>query len=365
MSFQPQKSVQDGLTHLAERLDPIIAARLSDVLGELKWTAILSELDNAKGYVGKIYDTWDLQAQLRILTERLGGLKYPFDDPSRLVSTRGGELRIVRNRWAHNDTFSALDAWRLHDFAARLLAHFDDSEGLAVAERHRVTAIAAVVEELGIEPQSPEVSSAAPEQPGSISAAETVEPDASVLVRHGGASTPIIGASRTPFEPWIPVLVGDVSILDDLPKKAAKELVRSVAIEIAEFEGPIHIDRLAQLTALSFGLRRLHPTRTQKLHRQIRASGLTVDSRKFVWPETVDGSAWSEFRPNGSEADRPFLHVSPVEIANAAKFIRDSSPGISTVDLEAATLQTFGRRRRTKQFADHLAVALADNARTI
>jgi hypothetical protein len=358
--FQARQSVQDGLTHLATRLDPIITKRLAGDLGGLSWTVVLSELDTAKGYVGKTYETWDLQAQLRIITERLGGLRYPFDDPTRLVSTLGGELRIVRNRWAHNDTFTALDAWRLHDFAARLLAHLGDVDGLAVAEQSRLAAIGAVVDEVGIEPKSLDTVTA----PAAAMVAEVkaiddeVEPDESVLIRHGGAPTPIIGTSRSQFEPWTSVPVGDVSVLDNLPKKVAKEQVRSVAIEIAVFEGPIHIDRLAQLTALAFGVQRLHVNRAQKLYRQIKASGLAVDSQKFVWPESIDPGTWNEFRPNAGDADRPFLHISPVEIANAARFLIAETSTIGRNDLEAATLQTFGRKRRTKQVAEHLAASL-------
>jgi hypothetical protein len=55
--------------------------------------------------------------------------------------------------------------------------------------------------------------------------------------------------------------------------------------------------------------------------------------------------------------DRPFLHVSPAEIANAMRFLKHRNPDISDGDLDSATLQTFGRKRRTKQVAAHLAKA--------
>ena len=361
--FEPRRSVQEGLDHLASRLDPIIADRLSEFLGGLKWTVILSELDIAKGYVGKNYDTYDLQAQLRVLTERLGGLKYPFNDPSRLVSTLGGELRIVRNRWAHNDEFAPLDAWRVHDFAARLLEHFNDADGMSVAVARRHEAIEAVSKELGIAPGEVDQAARPIElitYPSETDGGESVQPDVSVLIRSFAAKTPVIGAGRSEFEAWVPVTVGDVSILDALPKKAAKELVRAVAVEIAAFEGPIHIDRLSQLTGLAFGLRRLHSARAQKIHRQIKASGLAVDAQRFVWPDNLDPTTWSEFRPNGSEIDRPFLYISPVEIRNAARFMRRTNAGIDRAELEVRTLQTFGRKRRTKLFADHLLRSLSD-----
>ncbi|WP_245644466.1 DUF3320 domain-containing protein [Nocardioides jensenii] len=187
-----------------------------------------------------------------------------------------------------------------------------------------------------------------------------VRPDPGVLTRADASATPTIGSGRLEFEPWAVVPVGDVSVLDDLPKKVAKEKVRAVATEIAEFEGPIHIDRLAQLTAASFGVQRLWPAREKKMTYQIRQAGLLVDDDKFVWPTDLDPNRWGEFRPNDSTVGRPFMEISPVEIANAMRLLKNGTPSISSVDLDAATLQTFGRKRKTKQFAAHL-----DQARTL
>src|SRR5690606_1981378 len=136
--------------------------------------------------------------------------------------------------------------------------------------------------------------------------------------------------------------------------KVAKEKVRAVATEIAEFEGPIHIDRLAQLAAASFGVQRLWSAREKKLTYQTRQTGLLVDDDKFVWPSDLDPATWGEFRPNDSTVDRPFTEISPVEIANAMRFLKSNTPGISDSELDAATLQTFGRKRKTKQLAAHL-----------
>src|SRR3712207_7970343 len=41
----------------------------------------------------KTYAATDLQAQLKMLTERLGELGFPFDNHTRVVTTLGNELR--------------------------------------------------------------------------------------------------------------------------------------------------------------------------------------------------------------------------------------------------------------------------------
>jgi hypothetical protein len=362
MGFDARHSIDKGLHHLAGRLDPIIAKRLAPNLGGLPWPTVLTELDKMRGKPPKSYAATDLQSQLKAITERLGNLGFPFDDHTRLVSALGSELRIVRNRWAHHDELTTLDAWRAHDFAVRLLEHFGDRAGVTTASGLRDEAFHALAEEKGVASHATLTAPDPVPAPALVkdpAPAEVVRPDPAMLTRTAAAaaSTPTIGSGRLEFEPWAVVPVGDVSVLDDLPKKTAKEKVRAVATEIAEFEGPIHLDRLAQLTAASFGVQRLWPAREKKLTYQIRQAGLLVDADKFVWPSDLDPKTWAEFRPNDSTIDRPFTQISPIEVANAMRLLSAAAPGISEGDLDAAALQTFGRKRKTKQFAAHLARA--------
>lgn len=361
MTFKPNLSVKEGLDHLAKRLDPIIGARFADNLGVHPWTVVLEILDQKKGFsAGYKYWTYDLQAQLRMLTERLGDFGYPFDDKQRTVSTLGNELRIVRKQMAHMHEFTVDEAFRANDFAVRLLEHFEDADGLEEAKRIRHEALAAlatqegVTEQVAAETASPPAASS--DKAPAVTAekeTESVEPDPEVFVREPS----VIGDKRLEFEPWSVVQVGGVDVLDDLPKKVAKEKVRAVAVEIATYEGPIHLDRLTDKTAQSFGLQRLRSNREKKISYQIQQAGLFVDEDKFVWPREIDPATWVEFRPNDSTSDRPFIHISPVEIANAARFIAAKHPDITEGDLDIAILQTFGRQRRTKQVAAHLSKA--------
>lgn len=361
MTFKPNLSVKEGLDHLASRLDPIIGDRLAANLGGHPWTVVLEILDQKKGFTsGYKYWTSDLQAQLRMLTERLGDFGYPFDDQQRTVSTIGNELRIVRKQMAHMHAFTVEEAYRASDFAVRLLEHFGDADGLEEARRIRHEALAALAAQEGVTehvaavalsaPTSPVVELAAPT---TVEHTESVTPDPEVLVREPS----VIGDKRLEFEPWTVVQVGGIEVLDELPKKMAKEKVRAVAVEIATYEGPIHLDRLTDKTAQSFGLQRVRSNRAKKISYQVRQAGLFVDEDKFVWPREIDPATWVEFRPNGSTTERPFVHVSPVEIANAARFIQTKHPGIAEDELDVAVLQTFGRKRRTRQLTAHLAKA--------
>lgn len=365
MSFKPNLSVKEGLDNLAKRLDPIIADRLAPDLDGHPWTVVLDILDQKKGFSSS-YQHWnyDLQAQLRMITERLGDFGYPFDDQNRTVSTIGNELRIVRKQIAHMHEFSIDEAFRANDFCVRLLEYFAD-DGADEAKRIRHEALAALAVHEGVTEQIAAVaaqrapvrvnSTAESEPAAETEEPEMVAPDPSVFLLEPS----VIGDKRLEFEPWTVVQVGGVDVLDELPKKVAKERVRAVAIEIATYEGPIHLDRLVDKTAQSFGLQRVRESRAKKIRYQIGQLGLFIDEDKFVWPREIDPTTWAEFRPNDSTADRPFQHVSPVEIANAARFLKANNSDLAAADLNVAVLQTFGRKRRTKRLTEHLAKARA------
>lgn len=367
--FAPRDSVRTGLDHIEGRLSPLIDSHLADRLDGKPWTSVLEELDVARKRPVRRYNAGDVQSQLRMLTERLGDLGHPFDKGGdRLVSTLGNYLRILRNAEKHNDPLTAMDAVRTHDCCARLLQHFKDQDGARVATDHLHAALAGVLAESRVDadPDGTEIDSGlgaqvAPDvtegsQDGDLDDV-LVEPDAVVLDRQSAGATPLIGSSRLTFDPWVPTVIGDDSVIDNVARQANKARVRAIAQEAVEHEGPIHRDRLAEHVASAFGIRRLTARRSQQIIRQLKQTGLVMDSDKFFWPPDIDPQTWTEFRPNNSTVVRNFVHVSPVEVANAMRLLQTAVPNLSAGEIDAATLRTFGRLKRSKSAAAHLEVA--------
>ncbi|QZY51764.1 DUF3320 domain-containing protein [Leucobacter tenebrionis] len=116
--------IGQGLDAVAEALQPIVAQRFSQLLpGVSDWTRVLREKDEQNGRRFESYNPADLLLLLRAITERFGSIGYPFQDLiARQTSNCASELRTVRNRWAHNETFSAAEAYRALDTAALLLS---------------------------------------------------------------------------------------------------------------------------------------------------------------------------------------------------------------------------------------------------
>lgn len=123
MTDSNRAQVQSGLELVIEGLVPFVRETLGSVIPpSLDWTDVLERKDRANGIHGKVYRPNDLQALLRVVTERLGGLGFPFEAKiGRAGTTYASELREVRNRWAHNDSFTDNDRARMLDTSERLL----------------------------------------------------------------------------------------------------------------------------------------------------------------------------------------------------------------------------------------------------
>ena len=113
----------------AEALGPFVARQLTSHLPpNTDWPSILRVLDEKKGNAraGFVYSTTDLSLQLRVMTERLGDLGFPFSGAlSRAEQNLAGELRDIRNRASHGAPFNFDDTYRALDTAERLLRASD------------------------------------------------------------------------------------------------------------------------------------------------------------------------------------------------------------------------------------------------
>lgn len=359
-----------GLNLLSVRLEPIIAQTLAPHLGGLEWTELLSEMDRLKGKTPYAHARTDVQAQLRVITERLGTIGYPFDDHTRAVSTLGGELRIVRNRVYHMDELSLLDAWRTLDFVVRLLAQLGDVDGskLAEAERDGILRFARPEDEPSegntdkTETGSDSASGTETDPNGDLSNDpndDDVVPDDEVYRRDADDEPHhTLPNERLEFDPWPVIVVGENEVLDHLKVPANRDLVRSVIEEIAEHEGPIHQERLARLTGRAFSFGRVEAKRIKQLKNQIKQTSLVIEGDGWVWPSSMDPSTWAEFRPNTGSVDRPFHEVAPREVANASRFLRRNHPEDTAREHFRRILQTFGKKRLTTKARGHLEYSL-------
>ena len=124
-------SNRDRVGQMFDLLSPALAAFISRVidpqLGDgYNWTQLVALKDTDAGITGKTYSSTDPLVQLRMLTENITGQVkkgwYPFDGQlGHLQKSHAGELRDIRNDWAHGASFSDDDAYRALDTAERLL----------------------------------------------------------------------------------------------------------------------------------------------------------------------------------------------------------------------------------------------------
>lgn len=153
--------VGEALGLLISGLAPFVGRVLAEVLpAGVSWPEVLRQKDALAGRRGGVYSDRDLSLMLRAMTERLGELGFPF---SRVLSRQGqnyaGELRQVRNQWAHNEVFTQAAAFRALDSAELLLRDVgatDQADSIAAAKAGLLPS------SIGVEPSAQAVS-AAPE----------------------------------------------------------------------------------------------------------------------------------------------------------------------------------------------------------
>ena len=107
-------AVGEAINVLIGGLTPFVQRVMSAVLPpNVPWTELLRRKDATGGRRTGEYRSGDLSLMLRAMTERLGDLGYPFSRHlSRQAQNYASELRDVRNRWAHNEKFTAAEAYR-------------------------------------------------------------------------------------------------------------------------------------------------------------------------------------------------------------------------------------------------------------
>jgi hypothetical protein len=134
-------TVGEALSVLIDGLAPFVEQVFAKALPPgVSWTELLRRKDAAAGRsTGKYHDR-DLSLMLRAMTEKLGERGYLF---GRFLSRAGqnyaSELREVRNRWAHNERFTASEAYRAIDSVELLLREIGAEDAATKAAHLKTT----------------------------------------------------------------------------------------------------------------------------------------------------------------------------------------------------------------------------------
>jgi hypothetical protein len=132
-------------------------------------------------------------------------------------------------------------------------------------------------------------------------------------------------------------------MLDQLHNAVVARKVAAVALAGVLAEGPVHLERLARVTAGAFGLARVSGARREALAALVPADAVVGD---FAWPEQLHPTTWTGFRRTPPGVDRPLEHVAPEEIANALVALCRAGSGMSRDELSGHVLDVFGASRR-------------------
>lgn len=141
MAISNHERVGKGLTLLSEGLGPYVKRELKAALGE-RWEDAAKDLQ--RGVVTKV--NWnDPQVILGVLWDQWNAVfRRTLGHAERSLTS---ELRDVRNRWAHRETFSSNDAIRALDTMARLLTAVSAAKHAEAIEQLRMDLLRSVFDE--------------------------------------------------------------------------------------------------------------------------------------------------------------------------------------------------------------------------
>ena len=122
MGLSSREYVGRALDTLAASLGSYIASVLDGAAPGISWPKLLEHKDASAGRPPMTYSPADLSVQLRVMTEPLGSLGYPFN-LTHDARSYASELRQTRNLWAHNEAINDADTFRALDTAGRLAKH--------------------------------------------------------------------------------------------------------------------------------------------------------------------------------------------------------------------------------------------------
>ncbi|GJF12578.1 DNA helicase [Mycolicibacterium cyprinidarum] len=158
----------------------------------------------------------------------------------------------------------------------------------------------------------------------------------------------------TEFSPWNPVVIGSISVLDEIHNFYNRSRVVKIAEAIIDAEGPVHRDRLAKLVAGAFSLGKVSEGRRTAIQQVVPAEYSRADDRAFYWPRGVNPATWRTVRTSERGDGRPLSEVSLVEIGNAMLVVAEQAGGSAVDDLKRDALALFGGIRITRDVGARL-----------
>ncbi|WP_311260490.1 DUF3320 domain-containing protein [Microbacterium sp. WCS2018Hpa-9] len=332
--FSPAAYIEQALTAGARALGPFVTRRLSEVAPEVSdWTQILAAKDRQAGRRVDRYNPRDLSLQLRVLTERLGTLGFPFTDLiDRQASNCASELRDVRNKWAHSEEFTVAQTFRALDsteILLRAIAADEDADAIGLLKSEVLTALNTSTESTHQEPNEPTASPATPEAF-----------ESPTLIDESGSAASLAASVLSPLS--FAVARTGISVVPQLTVAYRGPELRGASVEV---EVDCQLGALGDPRVLIVDLDGEHDT-------ILRNVDLRLDPGRMLAIESpMPGTVTATLRDaNGDEiasqrsdvqllaANQWIAKPMPLSLELLAAFIQPQSSAISALLVEASTL---------------------------
>lgn len=154
-----------------------------------------------------------------------------------------------------------------------------------------------------------------------------------------------------------PSNVGGQEYMDYLRAPEIQKVVRDIAKQLTEYEGPVSRERFAKFVAACFGFTRVVKNRVDGIN-QVPLPGHSRDREGFLFPVHHKPEEFTSWRRGGGSESRALTDISLQEISNAMVHLAEISMGISPSDIVSETARALGIQRSSSAIVARLEAAL-------
>lgn len=152
-------------------------------------------------------------------------------------------------------------------------------------------------------------------------------------------------------------VVGKQEYLDYLHAPQVQEVVRDIAKQLTDYEGPVSRERFAKFVAECFGFSRVVKNRIDNINK-VPLPAHARDNEGFLYPVHTRPSEFTIWRRGGGHDSRSIAEISHYEIANAMVHLADVAMGISRDEIVTETARILGSQRNSAAIVSRLEQSL-------
>lgn len=154
-----------------------------------------------------------------------------------------------------------------------------------------------------------------------------------------------------------PSVVGAQEYMDYLGSPQVQQVVREIAKQLTDLEGPVSKERFAKFVGACFGFSRVVKNRIEAINK-VPLPAHSRDAEGFLFPLQKNPKEYRGWKRAGGKDSRTIAEISLAEIGNAMVHLAEVSMGITRAEILTETARILGSQRNSPAITKRMEDAL-------